>query len=205
MAAKRVIKVKNPMGLAQPEPQEQPQEQPQAQAEPEPQPQKQKRSIKVKKGLPVPPPQSPNAPYSKAAEAFEMIREYYAERDEPIPDEDIKWFHEEIKREEAETTHFWEDCNVTKAIIDAAARGATEDEIWIAEAAAKLIEKKRPLTQSDIGEMPEYGTREFWAWCNKRKQLRLEKEAAIIAAGGTVKPQKEKKPKVPKVPKAQKT
>jgi hypothetical protein len=198
MAAKRVIKVKNPMGIV-PEPQAQadPQPQPQEQSPP----QKQKRAIKVKKGLPVPPPQSPNAPYSKAAEAFEVIREYYAERDEPIPDEDIKWFHEEIKREEAETIRFWQDCNVTKAIIDAAARGATEDEIWIAEAAAKLVEKKRPLTESDIGEMPEYGTREFWAWCNKRKQLRLEKEAAIIAAGGTVKPQKEKKPRVPKTKK----
>jgi len=199
MVAKRVIKVKNPMGLV---PQEQaeplPQAQPQVQEQPD---QPKKRSIKIKKGLPVPPPLSPNAPCSKAAEAFEMIREYYAERDEPIPDEDIKWFHEEMKREEATTKALWEDCNVTKAIFDAAARGATEDEIWIAEAAAKVVEKKRPLTESDIGEMPEYGTREFWAWCNKRKQLRLEKEAAIIAAGGTVKPQKEKKPRAKKAEK----
>jgi hypothetical protein len=40
--------------------------------------------------------------------------------------------------------------------------------------------------------MPAYGSPEFWSWCRKRKQIRLEKEAAIIAAGGTVKVKKTK-------------
>jgi hypothetical protein len=35
----------------------------------------------------------------------------------------------------------------------------------------------------------------------KRKKLRLQKEAEIIAAGGTVPAAKPKKPKVPKAPK----
>jgi hypothetical protein len=41
--------------------------------------------------------------------------------------------------------------------------------------------------------MPDYGTKEFWAWCHKRKKLKEQKDAAIIAAGGVV---KEKKVKV---------
>ena len=49
--------------------------------------------------------------------------------------------------------------------------------------------------------MPTQGTPEFWAWCMKRKKLRLQKEAEIIAAGGTVPAAKPKKPKVPKAPK----
>jgi len=155
-----------------------------------------KRSIKIKKGLPVPPPPAAGVYITKAMEAFEAMREYYEIRDLPIPDEDIKWYHEELAREEAEMKAFWDDCCVTKAVMEAVARGATDDEIWMAEAKAKLTEKKKPLTEADLGEMPAYGSPEFWAWCRKRKQIRLEKEAAIIAAGGTVKPKAQKpKPK----------
>ena len=85
--------------------------------------------------------------------------------------------------------------------MEAVARGATDDEIWMAEAKAKLTEKKKPLTEADLGEMPAYGSPEFWAWCRKRKQIRLEKEAAIIAAGGTVKAQPKAQPKAQKAKK----
>jgi hypothetical protein len=197
----RVIKVKNPNGmvpvvpvvpvvpLAGPEPVQE--VLPQAAAQEKP-----KRSIKIKKGLPVPPPPAAGVYVTKAMEAFEAMREYYETRDLPIPDDDIKWYHEELAREEAEMKAFWDDCCVTKAVMEAVARGATDDEIWMAEAKAKLTEKKKPLTEADLGEMPAYGSPEFWAWCRKRKQIRLEKEAAIIAAGGTVKAQKPKAKKV---------
>jgi hypothetical protein len=152
------------------------------------------RTIKVKKSLPIPPPPAVGVYITKAMEAFEALREYYRLQEAPIPNEDITWYHEELAREAAEMKAFWEEeCTVTKAVSDAVFRGATDDELLIIEAKAKLTEKKRPVSAEDIGEMPEQGTREFWAWCMKRKQLRLQKEAAIIAAGGTV------KPKVPKV------
>jgi hypothetical protein len=67
--------------------------------------------------------------------------------------------------------------------------------------AAKQQEKKLPILESDIGPMPAYGTGEFWAWCHKRKQLKLQKEAAIIAAGGTITPAKPKKPRAKKAEK----
>lgn len=191
----RVIKVKNPNGMAQPVvPMAQPVVPVVPLAGPEPiqEVKPVKRTIKIKKGLPIPPPPAAGVYVTKAMEAFEAIREYYEAREQPIPDEDIKWYHEELVREEAEMKAFWDDCSVTKAVMDAVMRGATDDEIWMAEAKAKLTEKKKPLTEADLGEMPAYGSPEFWAWCRKRKQIRLEKEAAIIAAGGTVKPQKPK-------------
>lgn len=185
----RVIKVKNPNGIAQLVVPVVPVAEPIQEVLPQA---VVKRSIKIKKGLPVPPPPAAGVYVTKTMEAFEAMREYYETRDLPIPDEDIKWYHEELVREEAEMKAFWDDCCVTKAVMEAVARGATDDEIWMAEAKAKLTEKKKPLTEADLGEMPAYGSPEFWAWCRKRKQIRLEKEAAIIAAGGTVKPQKPK-------------
>ena len=194
----RVIKVKNPNGIAQPVVPVEPVE-PVAAPIQEVLPQAVvKRSIKIKKGLPVPPPPAAGVYITKAMEAFEAMREYYETRDLPIPDEDIKWYHEELVREEAEMKAFWDDCCVTRAVMEAVARGATDDEIWMAEAKAKLTEKKKPLTEADLGEMPAYGSPEFWAWCRKRKQIRLEKEAAIIAAGGTVNVPKARKPKAQK-------
>jgi hypothetical protein len=185
----RVIKVKNPNGIAQLVEPVVPVAEPIQEVLPQA---VVKRSIKIKKGLPVPPPPAAGVYVTKTMEAFEAMREYYETRDLPIPDEDIKWYHEELVREEAEMKAFWDDCCVTKAVMEAVLRGATDDEIWMAEAKAKLTEKKKPLTEADLGEMPAYGSPEFWAWCRKRKQIRLEKEAAIIAAGGTVKPQKPK-------------
>jgi hypothetical protein len=163
------------------------------------------RTIKVKKSLPIPPPPAVGVYVTKAMEAFEALREYYRLQEAPIPNEDITWYHEELAREAAEMKAFWEDCNVTKAVSDAVFRGATDDELFLVEAKAKLTEKKRPVSEEDIGEMPAHGTKEFWAWCMKRKQLRLQKEAAIIAAGGTVKAKVPKVPKVQKVPKVKTT
>jgi hypothetical protein len=137
-------------------------------------------------------------------EAFESIREYYESRDEPIPQADIKWFHAELEQEARENDAFWTECSVTKAYLDAIFKGATDDEIDVAMAKAKIEEKKKPIKETDIGPMPAYGTQEFWTWCMKRKKLRLQKEAEIIAAGGTVPPEKPKKPKAPKVPKVPK-
>ena len=109
----RVIKVKNPNGmvpvvpLAGPEPVQE--VLPQAAAAQE----KPKRTIKIKKGLPVPPPPAAGVYVTKAMEAFEAMREYYEIRSQPIPDEDIKWYHEELAREEAEMKAFWDECCVT--------------------------------------------------------------------------------------------
>jgi hypothetical protein len=58
---------------------------------------------------------------------------------------------------------------------------------------AKKEEKKKPLSEGDLGEKPPFGTPEFWAWARKSKQLRLQKEAAIIAAGGEIKKGKKAK------------
>jgi hypothetical protein len=79
--------------------------------------------------------------------------------------------------------------------------GKTEEERELAEQEAKKKEPVKELAADDPGPMPEYGTKEFWAWCWRRKAIRLAKEAAIIAAGGTVPPAKVKKPKA-KEPKA---
>ena len=160
------------------------------------------KKVLVLKGLPVPP--VPTGLLTKAMEAFEELREYYSSRDEPIPQADIKWFHAELEQEKKDDEAFWAECSVTKAYLDALYRGCTEDEIDIAVAKAQIEEKKKPIKETDLGPMPAYGTPEFWAWCMKRKKIRLQKEAEIIAAGGTVPPEKPKKPKVPKVPKAQK-
>ena len=48
---------------------------------------------------------------------------------------------------------------------------------------------------------------EFWAWCHKRKKFKEQKEAAVIAAGGTVplpKAQKQKAKKAATAAKATK-
>lgn len=160
----------------------------------------QKKVLVLQKGLPIPP--IPTGPLTKAMEAFEALREYYESRDEPIPQSDIKWFHAELEQEKKDYTEFWADCSVTKATLDAIYRGATEDEIDMAVAKAQIEQKKKPIKETDIGPMPPHGTPEFWIWCHKRKKLRLQKEAAIIAAGGTV-PEVKTKPKKPKEVKKQ--
>ena len=144
------------------------------------------KKVFVLKGLPVPPPPAPGVYVTKAMEAFENIREYCLMNGQPISQAEIKWYHDELALEKKEIDEFWDRCSVTKAVCDAVARGEDMDGILLAEAKAKLTERKEPIRETDIGEMPAHGTREFWAWCMKRKQLRLQKEAAIIAAGGSV-------------------
>jgi hypothetical protein len=164
-------------------------------AAPVPEPTQVKRVLGKPK-LPVPPVPPPGTYMTKTMESFEALREYYTERSEVIPQSVIKWYHAELALEKKEFDDFWSRCAATKACIDGTLRG---DDLWIIDLAvnaARQAEKKLPILESDIGEMPAYGTGEFWAWCHKRKKLKEQKEAAIIAAGGTVplpKPKKSKK------------
>jgi hypothetical protein len=148
-------------------------------------PVKQLRIIKIST-LPVPPIPGPSQLMSKAMEAFESIREYYTHRGLRIPQSDIKWFYEEQKREKAEYDEFWTRCAATKAFIDGTLSGQDDWTISLAMKAAREAEKKMPILETDIGPMPDYGTQAFWAWCHKRKKLKEQKEAAIIAAGGAI-------------------
>ena len=152
-----------------------------------------KRIIKLKKSLPIPPPPPYGITLTATQEAFEILRQYYAELDHPIPQEDLKWYNAELIAEAKEFDDFWERCCVTKAIMESVMRGDDEIAMIKVEMAAKAIQKTQPIRAEDIGPMPSYGTPDFWAWCSKRKKLRLQKDAAIIAAGGTVKPTKPKK------------
>ena len=149
--------------------------------------------IKIKKSLPVPPPPPFGIALTKTGEAFEALREYYAQRDEAIPNEDIKWYEAELLEEKKEYNELWDRCCVTRAIMEAVVRGEDEMGLMMAEMAAKALEKKQPIRKEDIGQMPAYGTPEFWSWCRKRKLLKQQQDAATIAAGGTVKPVKPKK------------
>jgi len=156
---------------------------------------KPKKSFKVKKEV------VPEAKYvitereSKATEAFLIMCEYYESKGTCPSQEDIQWYKEELEREGKEVAAFWEDCSVTKACLDAFTRGETEEVLNAVYEKAKKEEKKKPLTEGDLGEKPAFGTPEFWTWARKSKQLRLQKEAAIIAAGGTVPVKKVKKAK----------
>ena len=176
-SVKRVIKVKKPACI---------------------EPVTQRRVIKIS-NLPVPPIPGPSVYLTKAMEAFESIRDYYTQRGLPIPQSDIKWFHAELVQEKKEYDEFWTRCASTKACIEGTLRGDDDWTITLAMNAARQAEKKMPILETDIGPMPEYGTAEFWAWCRKRKLLKQQKEAAIIAAGGTL-----PLPKVAKAAKAAK-
>jgi hypothetical protein len=160
------------------------------------------RRILGKPRLPIPPIPGPSDIQTKAMEAFESIREYYTQRGLPIPQSDIVWFNAELKREKDEYDEFWARCASTKACIEGTLRGDDDWTITLAMNAARQLEKKMPILDTDIGPMPDYGTVEFWAWCHKRKKLKEQKEAAIIAAGGTVPVPKQKKVAKVKMPKA---
>jgi hypothetical protein len=152
-----------------------------------------KRIIKTKKTeqlLPI-----ITEPITLAKQAFLNIIDYYKVKNLPVPAEDIKWYEEELLREKKEDDEFWERCAVTKACMEGVLRGDNEWTIQLAENAARQKVKALPIQESDLGPMPEYGSKEFWAWCSKRKKLKEQKDAAIIAAGGTV---KQAKPKVKK-------
>lgn len=151
--------------------------------------------IKLKNPLLEPPPRpAPGLYMTHAMEAFENIREYCEAMDSPISQADIIWYREELEREKKELDEFWERCAVTKACMEGVLRGDDEWTIQLAENVAKQKVKELPIQENDIGPMPEYGTKDFWIWCHKRKQLKAQKDAAIIAAGGTVKEKKPKKP-----------
>jgi hypothetical protein len=131
-------------------------------------------------------------------EAFEAMREYYAALGQGPTQADIRWYLDELEVENKEMDAFWLENKVTKVVIDAICLGASIDEIMAVETAAMSGVAPRPITEADLGPMPAYGTGEVWAWCAKRKKIRLEKEAAIIAAGGTVPAPKKRVPKTPK-------
>ena len=155
-----------------------------------------KKVLKLKKNLlPIPPIPPQTADLSKTMEAFEAIREYYAALGQEPTQSDIAWYHAELEAEKKELDAFWSENKVVKLVLEAICRGATEEELIQIETAASVGVAPRPPTEADLGPMPAYGTGEFWAWCAKRKQIRLAKEAAIIAAGGTVPPPKVKKAK----------
>jgi len=108
-----------------------------------------------------------------------VIQEYYEAVEEPIPRSEIQWYIDELKREKCADDEFWENCAITKAYLDAYISG---EDIEIAMAKARIAEKKKPIKASDIGPMPPHGSPEFWAWCRKRKQFRLQEEAKTKAA-----------------------
>jgi hypothetical protein len=201
MIAKRVLKLKKPVKVQQlvtdlqPNVQQalQPKVEPKVEPLVQPKVEPVRRVISTSK-IPIPPVPGPDVYLTKAMEAFESLREYYTLRGKTIPQSDIKWYHEELKQEKKEFDEFWERCCVTKACIEATQRGENDWQISLAMNAAKQLEKKLPILETDIGPMPDYGTREFWVWCSKRKKLKEQKDAAIIAAGGTVKVKKAKKP-----------
>jgi hypothetical protein len=158
-----------------------------------------KKPIKLKKIFAVPP--FNETPTTLTQEAFEILREYYEDNERVIPQEDLKWYYEAVEQDKKDMEVFWSENPTMKAMVDAVAEGKTEEERELAEQEAKKKEPVKELAADDPGPMPEYGTKEFWAWCWRRKAIRLAKEAAIIAAGGTVPPPKVKKPKAkePKV------
>jgi hypothetical protein len=162
-----------------------------------------KKVLKLKKNLlPTPPIPPPTAHLTKTMEAFEAIREYYATIGQEPTQSDIAWYHAELEAEKKELDTFWSENKVVKIVLEAICRGATEEELNEIETAASRGVAPRPPTEADLGPMPAHGTGEFWAWCAKRKRIRLAKEAAIIAAGGTVPPPKVKKVKAKPKPQA---
>ena len=182
---KRVLKSKKVVALvADPEPVKRVLKSKKEVSEPEPV----KRVLKSKKevlqpvkrvlkaALPIPPPPAPGVHITKAMEAFEILREYYQLTGGKITQADIKWYHAELAEEKKEFDAFWERCAVTKAIMECVVRGDDEWTMALAENAARQKVKALPITQGDIGPMPEYGSKEFWAWCHKRKKLKLQKE-----------------------------
>jgi hypothetical protein len=154
---------------------------------------KKKVVLKMKKKVAIPPPPAPGVYVTKAMEAFEAVREYCLINNRAITEEDVKWYEQELLQEKKEFDEFWERCAETKANMECVFRGDDEWTTALAINAAKQKVKALPIQEGDIGPMPEYGTKDFWAWCNKRKKLKEQKDAAIIAAGGVV---KEKKVKV---------
>lgn len=136
------------------------------------------------------PPINPN-PCGLTAEAFENIREWRLSHKEDITQDDLKWYYEALEEDKKEQEMYSTNNPTYKAMVDSIEKGYDEYEREAAELEAR---EKQPETD-DIGPMPDYGSSAFWIWCHKRKEIRLKKEAAIIAAGGTIPPAKGKKVK----------
>jgi len=157
---------------------------------------KKRTVIRLKKQVAIPPPPAPGVYLTKAMEAFETVREYCLLNNVPITEDHVKWYQDELLQEKKETDDFWERCAETKVNMECVLRVDDDWTTQLAVNAARQKVKALPLRAEDIGPMPEYGTKDFWAWCNKKKKLKEQKDAAIVAAGGVV---KVKKPKVKQV------
>jgi hypothetical protein len=153
---------------------------------------KKKTVIRLKKEVAVPPPPARGVYLTKAMEAFEAIREYCLLNKTPITEEHVKWYQEELVQEKKDMDEFWERCAETKVNMECILRGDDDWTTQLALNAAKQKVKALPIQEGEIGPMPEYGTKDFWAWCHKRKKLKEQKDAAIVAAGGVVKVKKPK-------------
>jgi len=136
------------------------------------------------------PPVDPN-PMTLTGQIFEEIRTWRLNHNEAITKEDLQWYYDALEQDKKDEIQFFEANPTVKAMIDSIIEGKTEEE---RDKAENSVRKEDP---NDLGPMPSYGTPEFWSWCRRRKQIRLEKEAAIIAAGGTVEVKKPKKTKKP--------
>ena len=118
---------------------------------------------------------------------FEEIRTWRLNHGEKITKEDLTWYYDALEQEKKDQEKFLEDNPTIKEMLLAVEKGKTDEE---RDAAEKKVRKAVP---EELGPMPAYGTGEFWAWCRRRKEIRLAAEAAIIAAGGTVPVKKGKK------------
>ena len=131
------------------------------------------------------------SPCSLTEEAFENIRQWRLDHGETPTQDDLKWYYNVIEIDKKEQETYFQENPTYKAMLDSVEKGYSDEQRELAE---KAVRKEEPLSD-DPGPMPEYGSKEFWAWCRRRKEIRLKKEAAIIAAGGTVPPPKIKKAK----------
>jgi hypothetical protein len=138
----------------------------------------------------IEPPANTN-PNSLTEIAFENIREWRLTHGEKITQDDLKWYYAALEEDKQECMAYFQENPTYKAMLDSVEKGYSDEQRELDE---KAVRKDEPL-YDDPGPMPEYGSKMFWAWCRRRKEIRLKKEAAIIAAGGTLPPQKVKKTK----------
>ncbi len=174
---KRVIKIKKTPLAEKALPEAEPEV---AAPAPQPQPEgatKVKKVLKLKKPAnPLPPPPTTDPVFwDRDTEIIESVRNYYADRDEPVPVAEVDFLFKMLEHMKTE-----DPCAPPQ---------------WIVDAAKAIEEKEAADPYKDLGPMPPHGTKEFWSWCWKRKALKAKHDAAIIAAGGTVPEKKVKKSK----------
>ena len=135
-----------------------------------------KRALKMKKAAPLPPPPTRDeACWDKETDIIESVRRYYEEREEPIPATEVDFLFKMLEHMKTE---------------DPAAPPQ-----WLVDAQKAIEEREGADPYRDLGPMPPHGTKEFWAWCWKRKALKAKHDAAILAAGGTLPVKKGRKAK----------